>query len=175
MKLSYKIALVAGGYVVAFLIASAIVALRVATTSGPASQASSGMHAFGDALLFVAAFGVIALVPTGAVLYFLKGYHRFWKVLSLLGLAVAVTGVVAAVLFAVGRHLSPPSPLAIWSGWAVLRILVAPLLALAFIVCAFMSPAHPSRLMLLTATALEAAVAAYGGFIWFVPLFFHSR
>lgn len=172
MKPFLKGAVVAGGYIVAFLMASAAVAIRVANTSGPDAQASSGMYAFGDALLFVAVFGVSALVPTAAALFFLRPYRHFWTVLSAFGLAVAVTGVIAAVLFAVGRHATP-SPLATWAGLSVLRILVAPLLALTGLVCTILSPHRSARFALLAATVMEAAVSAYGGSVWFVPLFFH--
>jgi len=110
MKPFPRVAVLAGGYIVAFLMASAAVAIRVANTSGPDAQASSGMYAFGDALLFVAVFGVSALVPTAAALFFLRPYRHFWTVLSALGLAVAVTGVMAAILFAVGRHARPSPP-----------------------------------------------------------------
>jgi hypothetical protein len=171
MKPFLKVAVVAGGYIVAFLMASAVVAIHVANTSGPDAQASSGMYAFGDALLFVAVFGVSALVPTGTALFFLRPYRHFWTVLSALGLAVAVTGATAAILFAVGRHATP-SPLATWAGLSVLRILVAPLLALTFLVCTFLSPYRSPRGAFLAATVMEAAVSAYGGSVWFLPLFF---
>ena len=104
MKPFLKVAVVAGGYIAAFLVASASVAIRVANTSGPAAQASSGMYAFGDALLFVAVFGVSALVPTGAALFFLRPYRHFWTGLSALGVAVAATEITAVILFALGRH-----------------------------------------------------------------------
>ena len=170
MKPSFKPALVAGGYIAAFLMASAAVAIRVAT-SGPDAQASSGMYAFGDALLFVAVFGVSALVPTAVALFFLRPYRQFWIVLSGLCLAVAVTGVTAAILFAVGRRatLSPLSP---WIDFSVLRILVAPLVGLTFLVCTILSPYRSPRFAILAATVMEAAVSAYGGIVWFVPLFF---
>jgi hypothetical protein len=168
-----KVAVVAGGYVAAFLVASAVVAIRVASTSGPDAQAASGMFAFGETLLFGAVFGVAALGPTGAALVFLRPYRRFWTVLSVSGLAVAVTGITAAVLFAVGRDAAP-SPLATWAALSVLRILAAPLLALTFLVCAVFSPHRSPRLAFLGATAMEAAVSAYGGAVWFVPLFFHG-
>jgi hypothetical protein len=171
MRPLFKGGLVACGYIAAVLLASAAVAIRIATTSGPEAQASSGMHAFGDALLFTAVFGVGALVPTGALLVFLRPYRRFWTALASLVLTVAITGVTAVVLFAVGRQ-SGPSPLATWAGLSVLRILVAPLLALAFLVCAVLSPHRSPRLTLLAGAALETAVSAYGGFVWFVPLFF---
>jgi hypothetical protein len=132
MKPLSKVAVVAVGYVAAFLIASAAVALRVATTSGSDAQASSGMYAFGDSLLFVAVFGICALVPTGAALFLLRPYRRFWTVLSAFAVAVAVTGVTAAILFFVGRAVAH-SALATLAALSVLRILVAPLLALTFL------------------------------------------
>src|SRR2546427_2875631 len=103
MKPFLKVGVVAIGYIAACLVASASVGIRLANTSGPAAQASSGMYAFGDALLFVAVFGVAALVPTGAALIFLRAYRPFWTVLSAFGLGVAVTGLTAAVLFAIRR------------------------------------------------------------------------
>lgn len=170
MKPFLKVAVVAGGYIAAFFIASAVVAVRIAATSGPDAQASSGMYAAGDAFLFVAVFGVCALVPTGAALFFLRPYRRFWTVLSAAGLAVAVTGVAAAILFMVGRAATPPSLLAMLAGLSVLRILVAPLLALAYLVCTIFSPHRTPRFGLLAATTMEVAVSAYGGFVWFIPL-----
>ena len=173
MKSALKVTLVAGGYVAAFLAASAAVAIRMAATSGPDAQAASGMYAFGDSVVFVAVFGVLALVPTGGALYFLRPYQRFWMVLSLSCLAVAVTGLSAAILFAFGRHATPPSPLAMLAGLSVLRILVAPLLALTFLVCALFTPHRSPRLTLLAATAMETAVTACAGAVWFIQVFLH--
>jgi hypothetical protein len=171
MKPFLKVGVVAVGYIAAFLVASAAVGIRLASTRGPDAQASSSMYAFGDALLFAAVFGVAALVPTGAALFFLKPYRHFWTVLSALGIGVAITGLTAAALFAIGRHAAP-SPLATWAGLSVVRILVAPLLALTFLVCTVLSPYRFSRWAFLAATVTEAAVSVYGGFVWFVPLFF---
>jgi hypothetical protein len=166
-----KLAVVAAGYVAAFLIASAAVGVRLANTRGPEAQASSGMYAFGDLALFVAVFGVVALAPTGAALFFLRPYRQFWTVLSVLGLGVAVTGLAAVALYAIGRNAATPSPMATWAGLSVLRILIAPLLALVSAVCTALSPYRLPRLALLAATLMEAAVSAYAGFVWFLPLF----
>jgi hypothetical protein len=171
MKPLWRAGMVAVGYIAALLVASAAVAIRVANTSGPDAQASSGMYAFGDAVLFVAVFGVGALVPTGAALFFLRPYRPFWTVLSAFGLGIAVTGFAAVAAFAIGRHAAP-SPMATWAAFSVLRILIAPLFALTFLVCAVFSPYRFPRLALLAGTVMEAAVSAYGGLIWFVPLFF---
>lgn len=40
-------------------------------TQNAAAQASAGMFAFGDLLLFIGTFGFLALIPTGLVVYFL--------------------------------------------------------------------------------------------------------
>jgi hypothetical protein len=71
MKPVLKVAIVVGGYLLAFLMACAAVALHSAFTAESGSQASGGMSAFGDLVLFVAVFGVVALVPTGAAFSFL--------------------------------------------------------------------------------------------------------
>ena len=59
------------GYVLACLIAGTTVYIRQLLTQDAASQASSGMYAFGDLLLFIAMFGCLALFPTGLALYLL--------------------------------------------------------------------------------------------------------
>ena len=175
MTPALRVGLVTAGYAGAFLIASAVVAIRVARTSGPDAQASSGMYAFGDFALFVAVFGLLALVPTGTALYFLRPYRRLWAVLSAFALGVALTGVAAVLLYALGRHAVAPSPLATWAALSVLRILLALVLAPAFLVFALLSAYRSPRFALLTATALEVGVAVYAGFVWFFPLMFHRN
>jgi hypothetical protein len=175
LRPALRVGLVAAGYGGAFLIASAAVAIRVANTSGPAAQASSGMYAFGDFALFIALFGFLALVPTGAALYFLRPYRRLWVVLSALALSVVLTGVAAVLLYALGGHAVAPSLLATWAALSVLRILLAPVLAPTFLVSALLSSHRSPRLALLAATALEVAVGAYAGFVWFLPLILHRN
>ena len=58
--------------------ASAAVAVRIANTSGPDAQASAGMYAFGDGLLFIAVFSAVAIFPTGLALCFLRPCRWFW-------------------------------------------------------------------------------------------------
>ena len=70
MKPILKVAIVAG-YLLAFLIASAVVALHSTITGQSGAQASGGMSAFGDLVLFVAVFAAVGLVPTGAGFFFL--------------------------------------------------------------------------------------------------------
>jgi hypothetical protein len=66
-----KLGLVIGGYVGACLLASGAVYMYQLLTDNAATQTSSGMYAFGDLLLFLGIFGMLALLPTGLALYFL--------------------------------------------------------------------------------------------------------
>lgn len=66
-----KLGLVIGGYVLACLVAGMLMYIYQVFTQNAAAQASSGMYAFGDLLLFVGVFGVLAIIPTGLGLYFL--------------------------------------------------------------------------------------------------------
>lgn len=65
-----KLALVFGGYVVACLVASGAVYVNQLFIQDP-SQASAGMSAFGDSILFIGVFVVLAFFPTALALYFL--------------------------------------------------------------------------------------------------------
>jgi len=164
---------VLGGYIAAFLVASAAVALRVAHTSGPDAQASAGMYAFGDGLLFLAVFGAIAVVPTGAGLFFLRPYRPFWSVLSVVVLGLAATGVAAFMVYALASWRSVPgSTLTVWASLAVLRMLVAPPLAGSFILSAVIAPNRSSRWKLLVAAAMEGVVSIFAVLQWFTSFHF---
>jgi hypothetical protein len=156
VRTSVKVGLVAVGYVGAVLVASAIVAIYVASTSGPDRQRYAVMYDFGDTLLFLAVFGVAAVPPTGATLFFLRSYRPIWRALSVAALAIAATGLAASILRS-------------WSALAVLRILVAPLFALAFFLSGLFAPNRSSRIALFVATLIEAAIFAYVALIWFHP------
>ena len=109
MSRAAKIAIVLGGYVGAFLLAAAAVFLRLlATEDDPAARAASGMYAFGDSILFVLVLGFAGLVPTGFAFYFLRPVKRFWTLISILGIAVASTALIAvAAVFT--QRLAPQS------------------------------------------------------------------
>ena len=92
MKCLVKCGAVLAGYIIAWVAASTAVAIRVADTQGPDAQASAGMYAFGDLILFLGVFGILELFPTGLALYFLRRFERFWTVFSAAVLAFSVTG-----------------------------------------------------------------------------------
>lgn len=128
MKAFVKSGVVLAGYVAAVLVASAAVAVRVAYTSGPDAQASAGMYAFGDGLLFIAVFSTVAIFPTGLALFFLRPYRWFWIAHSIIALMIAGTAILSASVDAlVGcLTLSRESPLMVWTA-LVLRMLLSPL------------------------------------------------
>ena len=66
-----KLILVISGYVAACLVASGAVYVNGLFTQNAAAQASAGMYAFGDLILFVSVFVFLALFPTGLAFYFL--------------------------------------------------------------------------------------------------------
>jgi hypothetical protein len=72
-----KLGLVIGGYMTACLIAGGVVYIWQLYTRDASVQASAGMYAGGDLLLFMGVFGVFALIPTG-----LAGYFLFRKFLT---------------------------------------------------------------------------------------------
>ena len=170
MKPIYKFGLVALGYLAAFVIASAVTAVRIALTSGADASAYSGMLAFGDAFLWLNVFGICAAVPTAGALYFLRPYHRFWELLGFTAVVVAATGAISAVLFHFGRAAEEIEFLGAWAQLSGLRMLVAPLLALVFLLCACISPRGFPRVAFLSATVMEVAISAYMAFVWFLPV-----
>lgn len=165
MKTPVKIGLVVCGYGVAFLFAFAVVAFYAAYVSGP-DMGSSGMYAFGDAILFLAVFAVAAILPTGAALFFLRSSRVFWIALSVIAAATAATGLAAFFIYFAERGAESNSMLQAWSALAVLRILVAPLFGLTFLLAALFAPNRSSRMAPLTAAGIEAIVFICVGVVW---------
>ena len=166
MKPFAKAGLVAAGYIAAFAIASLVVAIYVAATSGSDRQASSGMFAFGDSLLFLVVFGLAAVPATCATLFFLRPYRAFWVILSVAALVITTTSLAALLGYVATKTSDPRSVLHYWSAFAVLRILVAPLFATAFLLSGLFAPNRAARVSLFVAMGIETAVFAYVAVTW---------
>jgi hypothetical protein len=157
------------GYSLALAVACVAVDVRQLNTQGPDAQASGGMYAFGDALLFGAVFGGAALLPTGLGLYFLRPVRTFWTLLAIAALALAATGPISAAAYELLRHLdSAATFLQVCAGVVVLRMLGAPLLAATFLLSACLAPTRFSRWSLVGATALEGLAAGCAIATWFI-------
>lgn len=121
------------------------------------------------AALFVSVFGILALVPTGLGLYFLRPVRLFWAIFAIGALAVAGTGLVCAGALELVRHLpDAPGFLQLGSALGVMRVFGAPLLVLAFLLCSCLAPTRFSRWALAGATAVEGLTAAYAIVNWFI-------
>jgi hypothetical protein len=116
MRAAAKFGLVTAGYVAAFVLATGSVAIYAAWADSPDRQASSGMYAFGDSLLFLALFGLASVPPTVAGLFFLRPYHSFWRVLASQRSSLPQPGLVGCVLV----PTADPGPrFQSWSAFAV--------------------------------------------------------
>ena len=165
-----KFGVTVAGYALALLVSAAAVAVYVLWTSGPDRDASGGMYAFADGLLFLAVFSVASIPPTAAALFFLKTHRAFWIALLLGASVVAASGLAALAVYLGARTADPGSILHQWDALAVLRILVAPSFALAFLVAGLLAPARSSRVGLLVAATSEAGVFATVLLIWLTAL-----
>jgi hypothetical protein len=163
-----KASLVALGYVAALAITLLVAGIYLADTNGPDPQ--GGMSAFGDSLMLFAVFGLAAVPATGAALYFLRPHPAFWLTLSIASLAAASTSGIAAVIHAASSSVEPFSFLQAWSAFAVLRILVAPLFAILWLLSGLFAPNRSARLSLLAASMIETAAFAYVAYGWFHSL-----
>ena len=157
-----KVAIVLAGYVVAIEVANVTLLLYQLATQGPDAQASAGMYAFGDFTLYVTVFCLMALIPTGLGLWFLRSSGRFWNLMSKGVLAFAMTGPPAALVL---RFMSG---FPLLSALAFFRVFAAPLLYLGFMLCAFIARERADRRRLFVATLLELLVTLYLLFSLFV-------
>ena len=169
MKPLSKVMLVVAGYLLALVIAAVVVSLYHAATSGPDRQSASGMFAFGDSVLFLAIFGVAAVPPTGAALFFLRPYPAFWRMVSVGTLVIAMTGVTALAAYLAPQNTGLGMVLKEWSSLSPLRFLLAPLLTLAFLLAMLFAPTRSSRVVLLCASVVETIVFVWVAFLWFRP------
>ena len=163
MKAAGRIGVVLAGYILAAGVASCAVALNAATQRGV--DRSGGMSAFGDLVLFLGVFAVAAIPASSAGLYFLRGQGWFWSALAVLAPAIALTGLIASAIFlgSSGRATGSDSMIGVWSLYSVLRILVAPICAIVFLLAGIFAPKRPWRMALLFAATVEGA--AFGAVV----------
>lgn len=157
------------GYAAAWFVADAAVNARFLQQSAQA-QASPGMYAWGDLILFLEVFGLGAIVPTALALYFLRPVGTFWTALSIGALAFAMTGLLAALMVALGYRETTQSFLAILAAIGALREMMSPAAAVMFVLATLTAPTRRARLVLLVAAVIEGALGLYSFFQWFAPI-----
>jgi hypothetical protein len=171
-----KLGIIAAGYTTAFAAALIAVQLYILATPGVDRQTYSGMSAFGDSLVFLAALGAGSLPATGAVLYFLRPHNVFWRWLCIVVLALVLSSIASLTSYAVPGFFD--ALIGRWSDLAPLRILVSPIFALFFLLSAIIAPNRSTKIFLLVASVVELAVFTFVILMWFHTaephLFSHS-
>jgi hypothetical protein len=159
-----KASVIAGGYFLGAVAASLAVLCHLALCGGPSSPNYGGAQAFGDFLLFGGAFAMATIPSACGGFYFLRSTARFWKIFAWSAAIFGMTGVAALAIILTAS-------LSLAGGVAFLRILLAPVAALGFLLGAVFSPGKRERKMLSAACAMEAV--AFSG--WFVFALIHAE
>jgi hypothetical protein len=158
MNKSVKIGIVIAGYILSCVGAFVVTYIRELSTRGTDIQASQGMFAFGQSLLFLLVFGGLALIPTVLAFYFLRSSMKFWDGFAVLCLAFSILGLVViianALMNANGGYTSS-SFAAVFSLIGVLGVFGAPILIVGFLILAVIAPSRRPRFLLLVSAGLE--------------------
>jgi hypothetical protein len=155
---SVKIGIIVVGYILACVGAYVATYIQELTTRGTDAQASQGMFAFGQSILFLFVFGGLALIPTVLAFYFLRSSEKFWNGFAALCLAFSITGlivVIANALMNANILYIAESSAAVVSLLGVLGAFGAPIFIVGFLVLAVIAPARRPRLLLLASAGLE--------------------
>ena len=163
-----KAALVLAGYILALVLAFAAAHIQELWIQDDQVQASSGMWAFGDVILFVSVFSFTALFPTGLAVYFVHKSSVFWKVFAAVSVAIALTGLGAGIMITLGSPTIGTNGRLIWlEVFSILRICATPALAGAFALSALIAPDRV-RVFLVLAAAVESLAGILAFVHWFV-------
>jgi hypothetical protein len=158
LRPSVKVGVILLGLVVAMVIAWFAVAIEHRMNPLPPEEASGGMAAFGDLVLYLAVFGVTALVPLALGLYWLRAVARFWSALTWGAGPFALTGLAALVAIIWVGHTT--------SSWILLahaRFGLMPLSALALLTCAIIARRPRHRWLLFAAAVVDGGI--FGGYL----------
>lgn len=159
-----KIGIVILGYILAFVSALAAVFLQMLFTDATQGQASSGMAAFGDAILFLLVFGTLALVPTALAFFFLRPFTTFWNWFAaacvIFSLATPAVAIANTLMNAIGGYGDSVFGLAL-SLFGILGVFAAPVFLVGFLVLALMTPTSRARGGLLLSAGLQASAGLY--------------
>ena len=164
MNTSAKTGIVIAGYILACVGAFAAAYINELATRGTDAQASQGMFAFGQSILFMLVFGGLALIPTVLAFYFLRASEKFWNGFALLCLVFSIIGIVVVVTNALINarilHISESSA-AVVSLFGVLGAFGGPILIIGFLILAVIAPSRHPRILLLASAGLEIVGELY--------------
>ena len=142
------------GYVASIAIATVAVWLRAFLFPLPPAEASGGMAAFGDFLLFVGVFSLSAIVPTALLLRILQGSPAFWIVWSSVAVFLTATGLVAGAAY-LAPSLMGSQQFPMIHMLAPLRVLGTVPLVIGFILSALLAPQRGTKKIFLGCIGVE--------------------
>jgi len=158
-----KLAIVLAGYALAFVVSGVTVAIYDRRFTPADNQAMGGMIAGGEMIYACGVFLVVALVPTGLALWFLRRHRPSWSVLTIACLAFAVAGLVAVLATAATRGTPPRAPLLVLVElFGLAQMLGSPLWIAGFGLFALLAPARDLRIRMVVAIAFEVVIAGCG-------------
>lgn len=147
------------GFVLALVVAAAAVWLHTALSSLPPEEASGGMAAFGDLVLFIGVFCIFAVMPTLRLLKLLQGCRAFWWVWGCVAALVSATGAVAGLVY-LAPDLTHAQQFPLIASLAPLRILATLPLVVAFALSGVFAPLGWNRKTLVGCASVEGIVFA---------------
>ena len=165
MNFRAKTGIVLGGYAAAFATAVIVIGLRL-RANADIPDAQGGMQAFGDALTFIFVFGIASLLPTGLALHYLRPLQKFWRALAAGAIVLAATALAAALVILLSKQAQFQSVMTLPAVFAVLRLLLSPVIVPTLVVCTYFAPDRRARWRLGIAAAVECAAGA----AWFISL-----
>jgi hypothetical protein len=169
MSRGARVGIVCVGYLLAFVAGGVAGHLYNVRVSALPYDTSGGMFAAGEFMSELAAFLVVALVPTLLALWFLRGNKRLWQAIAIAALGFAIAGLLAVLMPPLIHDMSTNPVVLGIELLSLAHLLGMPLWTMAFVLFAFLAPTRPARRLLIAAIGVELVVGVCAAFHWFVP------
>jgi hypothetical protein len=157
-----KLGIVVAGYVLAMVASTVTVMLYDRRFTAADNQQMGGMIAGGEMMLGFAVFMMVALVPTGLGVWFVRRNRTFWSLFTTTALAFAIIGL-AAVLTPLFTGPEMRSPVLTLVGLlSIVQMFGSPLWIGGFGLFALLAPERDLRTRLLVGLAIEVVIAGCG-------------
>jgi hypothetical protein len=153
-----KLAIVLGGYVLAFVAAGLAGYLYDRRMAEMPYDTSGGMYAAGEGMAWLGTFLVVALVPTLMGLWFMRRNTKFWTTIAVGGLGFAGVGLLS-VLVMMTMHDTPTHLVGVAVElFGLAQLLGVPIWIAGFALFAFIAPTRPARRLLVWAVGIELVI-----------------
>ena len=168
MRHAKRVVLVLAGYGLALVASTLAVALYDRRFTPNDNQTMGGMIAGGEMMLGGAVFLLVALLPTGLALWYVRQSRTFWSVFTGVGLTFAVTGLASALaVFGIRGSTGRLGPMDLVGLFGIVQMLGSPLWIGGFVLFAILAPAPDLKRRMLIAVVIELLVAGCGALHFF--------